>query len=125
VKKARRRRAPGQNRGVRKRWLVLGLVVVAGGAGTAVYLTRDHRTTKTAAADVGAVTVSVASTGTVEASSIRSLSFTVDGTVTAVKVRAGAKVAKARRWRRWRRWTTTPRRPPSTPRTVWTPPRTS
>jgi HlyD family secretion protein len=93
-------RLRGQNRGVRKRWLVLGLVVVVGGgAGTAGYLSRDRGTARqaavsTAVVDNGPVTMSVAATGTVAASSARSLSFTVDGEVSAVSVQAGAKVAK-------------------------------
>jgi RND family efflux transporter MFP subunit len=84
---------------VRKRWLVLGLVVVAGGAGTAVWLNSGDGKTKTpavstVAAGTGAVTVGVAATGTLEASNTRSLSFTVDGTVATVKVRAGTVVAE-------------------------------
>jgi HlyD family secretion protein len=85
---------------VRNRWLVLGLVVVmGGGAGTAAYLSRDHGTAAkaavpTAVVDTGPVTVSVAATGTVAASSTPGFSFTVDGEVSAVSVQPGAKVAK-------------------------------
>jgi HlyD family secretion protein len=63
---------------------------------TAAVLNRGDGGTKTTVAavavDTGAVTVSVAATGTVQASLTRTLSFTVDGTVDAVNVRAGSKV---------------------------------
>jgi multidrug efflux pump subunit AcrA (membrane-fusion protein) len=81
-----------------KKWLIVGLIVVAAGAeGTALWLDRNDNGKKAAvvsavAADTGAVTVSVAATGTVQAATSRSLSFTVDGTVTKVAVLAGSKV---------------------------------
>ncbi|GIF22053.1 HlyD family secretion protein [Actinoplanes tereljensis] len=78
--------------------VAFGLAIVAiGGGVTAALLNRDDDSgTKTAvstvAVDTGAVTMSVAATGTVQASLTRTLSFTVDGTVEAVNVRAGSKV---------------------------------
>ncbi|MEU4619247.1 HlyD family efflux transporter periplasmic adaptor subunit [Actinoplanes sp. NPDC023801] len=47
-----------------------------------------------AVVDRGAVTLDVATTGTVEPATVRSLSFPVAGTVEAVKVRAGNRVSK-------------------------------
>ncbi|GAA2639287.1 efflux RND transporter periplasmic adaptor subunit [Paractinoplanes durhamensis] len=83
---------------MRKRWIALGLAVVAAGAGvTSAVLSKDDggdpkAALSTVAVDTGAVAVSVAATGTVQASLTRTLSFTVDGTVAAVNVRAGSKV---------------------------------
>ncbi len=50
-----------------------------------------------AVADRGAVTVDVATTGTVEPATTRSLAFTVAGTVASVQVRAGNKVSKGQK----------------------------
>ncbi|MEU4242830.1 efflux RND transporter periplasmic adaptor subunit [Actinoplanes sp. NPDC026619] len=83
---------------MRIKWIALGLVLVAAGAGvTAIVLSQDDdgatkTTVSTVAADTGTVAVSVAATGTVQASLTRTLSFTVAGTVEVVNVRAGSKV---------------------------------
>jgi HlyD family secretion protein len=73
------------------------VVVVAGAAGTAAWLNRDDggstaAAVATAVVDTGEVSVSVAATGSVQASTTRSLAFGVDGTVSTVAVRAGSKV---------------------------------
>jgi HlyD family secretion protein len=83
---------------VRKKWLIVGLVVVtASASGTGLWLGRDRDDNRAGAvsavtADVGEVTVDVASTGTVRAATTRSLSFGVAGTVEKVLVRAGSVV---------------------------------
>jgi HlyD family secretion protein len=83
---------------MRKKWLIVGLIVVAAGAeGTAHWLDRHDNsnrapTAAVAGVDTGPVTVSVAATGTLRAATTRSLSFGVDGTVDAVAVRPGAEV---------------------------------
>ncbi len=83
---------------MRKKWLIVGLIVVAAGAeGTALWFDRQDNGSKAptaavAGVDTGPVTVGVAATGTLRAATTRSLSFSVDGTVDTVAVRPGAKV---------------------------------
>ncbi|RAK35714.1 HlyD family secretion protein [Actinoplanes lutulentus] len=65
-------------------------------AGVVFAVNQDEKTTTarvvTVAADKGDVTLDVATTGTVEPATTRSLSFAVGGTVEAIAVRAGNKV---------------------------------
>ncbi|GGK00752.1 hypothetical protein GCM10010123_33320 [Pilimelia anulata] len=73
---------------------MLGLLVLSqvAAAGTAYAITRDAAPGDPAAAatvDRGPVTVQLSATGTVESTRTRSLAFTADGTVTAVRVRVG------------------------------------
>lgn len=88
----------GQSRPKRRaRWIGAGLIVlgaVAGGVALAVVRQDAAETTRvvTATVDVGEVTVDVATSGTVEPATTRSLSFAVGGTVESVAVRAGTRV---------------------------------
>jgi HlyD family secretion protein len=88
-------------RGANRRWVwftAAGVVVLLGGGGTAFALTsgRDGDTSAaasaTVAADTGAVTTQVATTGTLQAAQTRTLSFSAAGTVETVKVTAGSTV---------------------------------
>ncbi|WP_328469336.1 efflux RND transporter periplasmic adaptor subunit [Actinoplanes sp. NBC_00393] len=79
------------------RWIGAGIVLAGAiAAGVVLVAGREDgaRSTAvvTAIVDRGAVTVDVATTGTVEPASTRSLAFTVDGTVESVAVRAGNRV---------------------------------
>jgi multidrug efflux pump subunit AcrA (membrane-fusion protein) len=93
----------GQNvKGRRIRWI--GAVIVVGGAvagGVIGALARDDADRPAAivvaVVDRGAVTLDVATTGTVEPATTRSLAFTVTGTVEKVQVRAGNKVSKGQK----------------------------
>lgn len=87
-------------RGGNRRWVwlaaaaVVALLVVGG---VVIAVTAGAEETKetasaTVAADTGAVTTEVATTGTVEPSTTRTLSFTASGTVESVTVRAGTVV---------------------------------
>ncbi|WP_232343927.1 efflux RND transporter periplasmic adaptor subunit [Actinoplanes awajinensis] len=75
-----------------------GIVVVGVATGVVLAVVRNREGADTAAevvavaVDKGAVTLDVATTGTVEPATTRELSFAVAGTVEAVKVRAGTKV---------------------------------
>ena len=78
-------------------WLVAAVVVVALAAYGVVYALTAGASEKpalpvTAAADTGAVTTQVATTGTLQPAQTRSLSFAVDGTVESVSVTAGTTV---------------------------------
>ncbi|MEV0901366.1 efflux RND transporter periplasmic adaptor subunit [Actinoplanes sp. NPDC049802] len=81
------------------RWIG-GLLVVAGAVAAGIILAVQQEETVTpaatvvAVADRGTVTVDVATTGTVEPATTRSLTFPVAGTVESVSVRAGNKVGK-------------------------------
>ena len=87
----------------RARWITGGVLVVlllAAGAGAWVLTGREAAKPPapvTVAADRGAVTVEVATTGTVQPAGTRSLSFTVAGTVETVAVRPGSVVSKGQR----------------------------
>jgi multidrug efflux pump subunit AcrA (membrane-fusion protein) len=93
----------GQNASKRRiRWI--GAVIVVGGAvagGVIGALARDGddrpAAIVVAAADRGAVTLDVATTGTIEPATTRSLTFTVAGTVEAVQVRPGNRVVKGQK----------------------------
>ncbi|MEU4695126.1 HlyD family efflux transporter periplasmic adaptor subunit [Actinoplanes sp. NPDC023714] len=84
----------------RIRWIGAGIVLVgAVAAGVTLAVARDDEAATTArlvtvAADRGAVTLDVATTGTVEPATTRSLSFAVAGTVESIAVRAGNRVAE-------------------------------
>lgn len=87
-------------RGVHRRglWSAAGLVVIlllALGVVRALTAGADTEpvAAPTVAVDRGAVTTEVATTGTLEPAQTRSLSFTADGTVESVKVRAGTVVS--------------------------------
>jgi multidrug efflux pump subunit AcrA (membrane-fusion protein) len=83
----------------RRRWIwvavaVVVLALVAYGVLHALTAGASERPTAaaTVAADRGAVTTDVGTTGTVEPAQTRSLSFTADGTVDSVSVRPGSQV---------------------------------
>jgi multidrug efflux pump subunit AcrA (membrane-fusion protein) len=91
----------GQSRAKRRnRRIGAGIVLVGVLAGVIVVaVARDDETTATArlvtaAADRGEVTLDVATIGTIEPASTRSLSFEVGGIVASIAVRAGNKVRK-------------------------------
>ena len=84
----------------RRRWIVLAAAVVV--LALIVYgvvhalnagATEKPKAAATVAADKGAVTTEVATTGTVQPAQTRSLSFAVKGTVETVSVRAGTTVS--------------------------------
>jgi multidrug efflux pump subunit AcrA (membrane-fusion protein) len=85
---------------MRGKWVAGALAVVAAGGGVGAWVLRDEgvqrtsRTVATVSVGTGAVTAAVAATGTVQPAATRTLSFAVDGTVKAVGVRAGSRVAK-------------------------------
>jgi multidrug efflux pump subunit AcrA (membrane-fusion protein) len=90
----------GENRS-KRRVRLAGAVIVLGGAvagGVLAALNRDEPEKPpalvVAVADRGAVTLDVATSGTVEPAATRSLTFSVGGTVETVAVRAGNKVEK-------------------------------
>ncbi|MEV4278958.1 efflux RND transporter periplasmic adaptor subunit [Actinoplanes xinjiangensis] len=93
----------GQNASKRRiRWI--GAVIVVGGAvagGVIGALARDGddrpAAIVVAAVDRGAITLDVATTGTIEPATTRSLTFTVAGTVEAVQVRPGNRVVKGQK----------------------------
>jgi HlyD family secretion protein len=83
----------------RRRWILVAATVVVLaliGYGVVHALTADAtvkpKAAATAAVDKGAVTTEVATTGTLQPSQTRSLSFAVSSTVTSVSVRAGTTV---------------------------------
>ncbi|MEU4563235.1 efflux RND transporter periplasmic adaptor subunit [Actinoplanes sp. NPDC023936] len=88
----------GQSRAKRRvRWIGAAIVLAAAVAGGIMLAVAGEETTTTikvvtVAVDRGEVTLDVATTGTVEPATTRSLSFAVDGTVASVAVRAGNKV---------------------------------
>ncbi|MEU8241323.1 efflux RND transporter periplasmic adaptor subunit [Actinoplanes missouriensis] len=88
----------GQSRSKRRvRWIGAVIVLVAAVAGGITLAVAGEETTTTikvvtVAVDRGEVTLDVATTGTVEPATTRSLSFAVGGTVASVAVRAGNKV---------------------------------
>jgi multidrug efflux pump subunit AcrA (membrane-fusion protein) len=93
----------GQNAS-KVRLRLIGAVIVVVGAvagGVIAALNRDGGDKPAAivvvAADRGAVTVDVATTGTVEPATTRSLAFAVAGTIESVLVRAGNKVSKGQK----------------------------
>ncbi|BBH68759.1 hypothetical protein ACTI_54440 [Actinoplanes sp. OR16] len=84
----------------RNRWIGGGIVLVgAVAAGVVLAVAQDDETATTAklvtvAVDRGEVTLDVATTGTVEPATTRSLAFGVGGTVESIAVRAGNRVAE-------------------------------
>jgi HlyD family secretion protein len=83
----------------RRRWIwvavaVVVLALIAYGVVHALNAgaSEKPKAAATVAADRGAVSTDVGTSGTVEPAQTRSLSFTVDGTVTTVSVRAGSQV---------------------------------
>ncbi|GAA1623108.1 efflux RND transporter periplasmic adaptor subunit [Actinoplanes couchii] len=83
----------------RVRWIGAGFVVLAAVSGGVILALGQQRQVPVSAvvvavADRGAVTLDVATTGTVEPATTRTLAFGVNGTVATVPVRAGNRVVK-------------------------------
>ncbi|MFC7529901.1 efflux RND transporter periplasmic adaptor subunit [Actinoplanes sp. GCM10030250] len=89
----------GQTRAKRRiRWIGAAIVIIGAIAGgVTLAIARDDGTTRiavvVAAVDKGQVTVDVATTGTVEPASTRSLAFVAGGTLASVTVQAGNRVS--------------------------------